>query len=116
MQIFSGLLALCITLLIAANGQSPAVAQVSPLSPLTVATPVPQNQPQILPTDTPVPTSPLPAGDAETVRDPIQPLAETPVAALGEPFQAPPSLILVGGLLVGLGLLIILVLVVRRRE
>ncbi|HRJ40394.1 MAG: hypothetical protein KJZ86_12550 [Caldilineaceae bacterium] len=119
--ILTGLLALCTVVLLAPAAHPQAVAaQISPLSPLTVATPLPQSQPQVLPTDTP---SPLPPPQAES--GPSSSAAQsssgerTPqqsLIPLGNPAQVQPSLILVGALLAGLVVLVIVVLVARRRE
>lgn len=132
--ILCGGLALVTLLFAGALGQSGrASAQISPLSPLTVATPLPQEEsqpPQVIATDTPAapPASQPPAESPG--RGPVQPqniqqssaqpetLAQDaqPLIPLGEPSEASPSLILIGALLVGLVLLVVLVLVVRRRE
>lgn len=111
-----------------------ASAQISPLSPLTVATPIPQQEsqsPQVVATETPVPFPPPQPPQTSPDRGPVQPQhmqqggeqmasvepqSEQPVIPLGEPTEASPSLILIGALLVGLVLLVVLVLVVRRRE
>lgn len=112
------------------SGSRPVSAQVSPLSPLTVATPEPQgesqppvsqppviqsspDQPQILPTDTP---SPEESQQATGDREPAQPQDSPPPIPLGEPLEASPSLILMGALLFGLLLLVVVVFVARGRE
>ena len=124
--LLSGALALLTALLLTLAAQpEAAAAQISPLSPMPVATPLPQSQPQVIATDTP---SPLPPPQADSNFSPAaeqsssadrtleQAQSEQPLVALGEPTQAQVSLILVGALLLGLGLLVIVVLVVRRRE
>lgn len=124
--LLAGGLALLTALLLTLAAQpETAVAQISPLSPMPVATPLPQSQPQVIATDTPSPLPPpqadsnfSPATDQSSSadRDLNQAQSEQPLVALGEPSQAQVSLILVGALLLGLGLLVIVVLVVRRRE
>ncbi len=124
--LLSGALALLTALLLTVAAQpEAATAQISPLSSLTVATPLPASQPQVIATETPSPLPPPQAdsnqsspADQNLTADRNLNQAETqqPLLPLGEPFQAQVSLILVGALLVGLGLLVIVVLVVRRRE
>jgi hypothetical protein len=121
--LLSGILALLTVLLLtfAVRSES-AEAQISPLSPLPVATSVPENQPQIVATAT---TSPLPLADniqssvaeqsSTEIRDLNQAASDQQLIPLGEPSEAQPSLILVGALLVGLGLFAFAVLTVRRR-
>jgi hypothetical protein len=108
----SGTLALLTVLVIAwAAAPHNAAAQISPLSPLTVATPVTESQPQ---TATPDAASPAPSqadNDSLPARNMDQPLIP-----LGEPAQAQPSMILIGALLVGLVVFVIVVAVARRRE
>ena len=128
----AGGLALLIALLLNFATQPEIVAaQISPLSPLPVATPQPvatllsQGQPQVIQTDTPSPLASPQSNTGQssaTVQNPsanrnfVQSPLGQPLAPLGEPTQAQVSLILVGALLVGLGLLVVVVLVVRRRE
>ena len=134
----AGGLALLIALLLNFATQPEIVAaQISPLSPLPVATPRPvatpqpvatllsQGQPQVIQTDTPSPLASPQSNTGQssaTVQNPsanrnfVQSPLGQPLAPLGEPTQAQVSLILVGALLVGLGLLVVVVLVVRRRE
>lgn len=116
-----GLALLTVLLLNFATQSEIAAAQISPLSPLPVATPLPQGQPQVIPTDTPSPLAPAQSNTSQSLTAAQNPSAnrdfnQSPLAPLGEPTQAPTSLILVGALLIGLGLLVIVVLVVRRRE
>ncbi|MBI3957651.1 MAG: hypothetical protein HY328_02490 [Chloroflexi bacterium] len=124
--LLSGALALLTALLltVAAHPEA-AAAQISPLSPLTVATPLPQSQPQVIATDTPSPLPPPQTGSnlssaadqsSSVDRNLNQAQSEQPLLPLGEPSQTQPSLILVSALLVGLVLLVIVVLVARRRE
>ncbi len=109
--LLSGTLALLTALLLTlAADPNAAAAQISPLAPLTVATPLSQSQPQVIATDTPSPLPP-PQGD----RNFSQAQSDQPLLPLGDPAQASPSLVLVGALLLGLGLLVIVVLVARRR-
>jgi len=86
------------------------VAQISPLSPLTVATPLPGNQSQNS-SSSPVQSQPNPGGDRNPSFNGAQ-----PTTPLGAPAQASPSLLLMGGLLAGLVVLVLVVLVARRRE
>lgn len=86
------------------------VAQISPLSPLTVATPLPNNQSQNS-SSAPAQSQTTPGGDRNPSAE-----AGQPIVPLGAPAQASPSLLLMGGLLAGLLLLVIVVLVARRRE
>jgi len=117
-------LALLTALLITATVRPQVVtAQVSPLSPLPVATPLPQSQPPVAATDAP---SPLPRPQADRNRPPATAQSSTgertpaqaktpqPLIPLGKPARSQPSLFLAGALLAGLVLFV--VLVVRRRE
>lgn len=115
--ILAGLVALLTALLLtgAADPQGVA-AQVSPLSPLPVATP----QPALLATDMPSPLSTAENGqssstDVRAAVDTSPAQAERPLIPLGAPAQTQPSMILVGALLVGLVVFVVVILV-RRRE
>ena len=112
-----GLALLTFLLLTLASPSKTVTAQISPLSPLTVATPLPQ----AIATGIPSPLEPPQTDNNQSSTSVQNPAAnrdfnQSPLAALGEPSQTPTSLVLVGALLAGLGLLGIVVLVVRRRE
>ncbi len=126
--LIAGGLALLTVLLIALSlNTESASAQISPLSPLMVATPMPdeeplsQDQPQLIQAETPSPLAPPQIDNSQSATSVQNPSADrsftqSPLSPLNEPTQAQASLILVGALLVGLGLLVIVVLLVRRRE
>lgn len=112
--IAGGLAVLTVLLLALSHNTESASAQISPLSPLMVATPMPEEEPP----------SPLAQPNSENLQSSTSvqnPSAErnsnqSPLSPLNEPTQAQVSLILVGVLLLGLGLLVIVVLIVQRRE
>lgn len=125
--IAAGLALLTALLLTLASHNETASAQISPLSPLIAATVQPEEvqpeevQPQVIPDDTPSPLAPPQTDNSQFSTAPQNPSADrdfnqSPLAPLNEPTQAQVSLILVGALLVGLGLLVVIVLIVRRRE
>ncbi len=125
--IAGGLALLTVLLLALSIKTETASAQISPLSPLMVATPLPeaeplpQSQPQVIQTETPSPLAPPQSDNSQSSTAAQNPSADrnfnqSPLSPLNEPTQAQVSLILVGALLVGLGLLVIVVLFVRRRE
>lgn len=125
--IAGGLALLTVLLLALSLNTESASAQISPLSPLMVATPMPeeeplsQDQPQIIQAETPSPLAPPQSDNIQSATSFQNPSADrsftqSPLSPLNEPTQAQVSLILVGALLVGLGLLVIVVLLVRRRE
>ncbi len=125
--IAGGLALLTVLLLALSIKTETASAQISPLSPLMVATPLPeaeplpQSQPQVIQTETPSPLAPPQSDNSQSSTAAQNPSADrnfnqSPLSPLNEPTQAQVSLILVGALLVGLGLLVIVVLIVRRRE
>ena len=122
----AGTLALLTALLLTLTAQpNAAAAQISPLSPLTVATPPPASQPQVIVTEA---SSPLPLPQADNNlssateqsssidRNLVPGQSTQALIPLGEPVQTQTSLILVGLLLVGLVLLVVVVLVARQRE
>lgn len=119
--ILAGVLALCAGILFGQTAYPRSVvAQISPLSPLAVATPLPAGQPQVLLTDTPSPLQPPQAESSQSSftaqSSSADPNPSQSLIPLGSPAEAEPSLILVGALLVGLAALVIVVLVARRRE
>jgi len=119
--LISGALALLIGLLLTGtSAPHSAAAQVSPLSPLPVATPQPNLQPALAATDVPSPLAPADANQSTTTdfraaADSSPAQTDQRLIPLGAPAQAQPSMILVGALLVGL-VVFVVVLVLRRRE
>lgn len=106
-----------------AGGAATALAQISPLSPLAVETPAPAPEesapaqaPLISPLSTPEPAMPAPAVPQEEAADPAPTQPPTPPQLpVGQPQEAQPSLFLVGSILAGL-LLMVVLLVMRRKE
>ncbi len=124
--LFSAVLSLLIGLFFSLGTSGRVDAQIPPLSPLTVATPGPQNQTPSSVAGTPSPLSPLYTDAIPLSPDQVPPtganivLQETPfqqpLAPLGTLSTAQPSLIMVGLLLAGLGLLVVVLLVARTQE